>query len=176
MDHAVRTCLAGVLWIARRQPQLESEPCEAVRSNPCRQHGSTRQSQRWTSSYDSAYVKDAQRSDTFIGADRFESRCVGMTGMRIESMRWLNVDDDDAERSKHRLKVCRRRINRWDWTKPKIRVLKRVLGEARMGARVTGNSGEKNWQNVPHRDEFRDWHLVTRNHVLLWANPHNPQR
>ena len=32
----------GVLWISRRQSQLESEPLEAVRSNPSRRHGSTR--------------------------------------------------------------------------------------------------------------------------------------
>ena len=31
----------GVLWITRRQSQLEYEPCEAVRRNPSGQHGST---------------------------------------------------------------------------------------------------------------------------------------
>ena len=41
---AVRSCRSSsfgeVLWITRRQSQLESEPCEAGWSNPSRRHGS----------------------------------------------------------------------------------------------------------------------------------------
>ena len=39
-DHVGRTRLAKVLWITRRQSQLESEPCETGRCNPSRRHGS----------------------------------------------------------------------------------------------------------------------------------------
>ena len=78
----------GVLWITRRQAQLESEPCEAVRCNPSRQHGSTGsgraeivkgedQTQGWVSSSDEhADGRDAQRSDSCIRGERCGSRCV----------------------------------------------------------------------------------------------------
>ena len=109
----------GVVWITRRQSQLESEPCEAVRSNPSRQHGSTRatgsghakieksgdQTQRWiSSSHERPDDRDAQRSD----------ECVGITGMNLEPTKWLDVMKNDVERSKHRSSLCRKRVNRWD--------------------------------------------------------------
>ena len=61
---------------------------------------------------------------------------------------WLDVMKDDVERSKHRLKLCRRRVNRWALTVPKVRVLKGVPGEARMRTRTTATSWEKKWPNV----------------------------
>ena len=78
----------GVLWITRRQSQRESEPCEARRCNPSRQHGFTGsgraeivkgadQTQGWVSSSDEhADGRDAQRSDSYIGGERCGSRCV----------------------------------------------------------------------------------------------------
>ena len=88
MDHAVPTCFGGVLWITRRQSQLESERCESVRCNPSRQHGSTGsgraeivkgadQTQGWVSSSgEHANRRDAQRSDSCIRGERCGSRCV----------------------------------------------------------------------------------------------------
>ena len=78
----------GVLWITRQQAQLESEPCEAVRCTPSRQHGSTGsgraeivngsdQTQGWVaSSHEHVDGRDVQRSDSSIRGERCGSRRV----------------------------------------------------------------------------------------------------
>ena len=54
-----------VLWITRRQSQLESEPCEAGWSNPSRRHGS-----QGLSEQDERYATSSQVQDEVLVLQR----------------------------------------------------------------------------------------------------------
>ena len=113
-----------VLWNTRRQSQLESEPCEAVRST----RGGADPNQGWTySPCECADGKDAQKFDGCVGGERCEPRFVhfqetnAMTHLdtgkvELGFMSWLDVNDEDVKQLEYRTRLCRKEIKLWDST------------------------------------------------------------
>ena len=99
----------GALWITRRRSQLESEPCEAVRNNPSRQHVPT----MWRTERDARQGKELPDA----GGQSFD-RCWCVEGEHAISRRVQSSDGRirkrNGSRRFHSLKLLRAMMDVFD--------------------------------------------------------------